>query len=325
MDNTVTHHIGRSNLRGVLLLLLLSGLQPVLSTDGEEPQLHDNNEDAEKVACTIVGPEYVTVSVPSSVECDSDCQACTFSLSLDGQSAVGQGNVLAFTVTSWAEALTVTCTVTAGSGLTATATKRLQVLAGPANVSISGPGLMHPSVSHTYSCHAYCRPSCTYAWKTDRGPWLSGQGNVISITPKEISGAQLVCKATNSVSKLFVAAVREITVISGPPKVEIIGPDVIEIAEKYTYVCSAECTPACRYVLSVNSQTVRGPVMEIMVDHPLKSLTLKCEAQNTASKSTAVASKTVQIARSDRNPSSRPGEASAVLLLAVIISALLPL
>lgn len=296
-------------------------------------------------------------------------------MSLDGQSAAGQGNVLAFTVTSWAEALTVTCTVTAGKGVNATATKRLQVLgkvglislfmngnvvtvgvcvigppllsndsciclphlAGPANVSISGPDLMDPSVSHTYSCHAYCRPSCAYAWKTDKGPWMSGQGNVISITPQEMDSSRvLICKATNSVSKLFVGAVRSIAVIckrtgltasgakdtfssksislinrdcvtiecpdfcflpAGPAKVEIIGPDVIELAEKYTYVCSAECVPACRYASSMGNQTVRGGVMEIMVDHPLKSVTLKCEAQNTASRRTAVASKTVQIAR----------------------------
>ncbi|XP_068572867.1 protogenin A-like [Cebidichthys violaceus] len=329
MDNTAISkkYGGRSNLRRLLLLLFLAGLQPVLSTDGEKPELDDDNENGEKINCTIVGPDYVTVGVPSSVECDTDCRACTFSMSLDGQSAQGQGNVLAFTVNSWVEALTVTCAVTSdGTGLTATTTKRLQVLAGPANVSITGPDLMHPSVSHTYSCHSYCRPSCTYAWKTDKGPWISGQGNVISITPQEMDSSKLLmCKATNSVSGLFVVATRYIAVISGPSKVQIIGPDGIEIAEKYKFVCTAECLPSCRYVSSMNGQTVRGNVIETMVDHPLKSVTLKCEAQNTASKRTATASKTVQIARSDRNLSARPEEASAVLLLAFIISAAWPL
>lgn len=50
-------------------------------------------------------------------------------MSLDGQAAQGQGNVLAFTVNSWVEALTVTCTATTdSSNVTATATKQLQVL-----------------------------------------------------------------------------------------------------------------------------------------------------------------------------------------------------
>ncbi|XP_035534403.1 uncharacterized protein LOC118340490 [Morone saxatilis] len=244
-------------------------------------------------------------------------------MSLDGQSAQGQGNVLAFTVNSWVEALTVTCTATDDEAKqTATTTKKLQVLAGPANVSITGPELMNPAVSHTYSCHAYCRPSCTYAWKIDKGPWISGQGNVISVTPREMDNSKiLICKATNSVSGLFVAATRNIAVISGPSEIQIKGPDLIEMSKKYKFVCTAECLPSCRYVSSVDSQTVRGNVIEMTVDHPLKSVTLKCEAQNTASRKTATASKTVQITGSDRSLSTRPGKTSAVLLLAFIVSA----
>lgn len=77
--------------------------------------------------CTIVSPDYVTVGVPSRVECYSSCHECTYSMSLDGQIAQGQGNVLAFTVNSWAEALTVTCTAK-DDNTTATTTKQLQVL-----------------------------------------------------------------------------------------------------------------------------------------------------------------------------------------------------
>lgn len=81
------------------------------------------------VKVSILGPDYVTVGVPASVECDGNCLACTYSLSLDGQSARGQGNVLAFTVNSWVEALTVTCTATNDkTNATATTAKQLQVL-----------------------------------------------------------------------------------------------------------------------------------------------------------------------------------------------------
>ncbi|XP_039648448.1 uncharacterized protein LOC120553799 isoform X3 [Perca fluviatilis] len=222
MENTYKskQYGGHSNLSRLLLLLFLAGLQPVLSSDEETPGLDDDddNEEAVKISCKIVGPDYVTVGVPSSVECFSNClmmkTACSYSMSLDGQIAQGQGNVLAFTVNNWVEALTVTCTATVeDTGLTATTTKQLQVLAGPANVSITGPDLMNPSVSHTYSCHAYCRPSCIYAWKTDKGPWIGGQGNVISVTPQEMDNSKmLICKATNSVSGLFDTATRNIAV-----------------------------------------------------------------------------------------------------------------
>ncbi len=82
---------------------------------------------------------------------------------------------------------------------------------------------------------------------------------------------------------------------AGPSEVQIKGPDVIDIAKKYKFVCTAECLPSCRYVSSVEGQTVRGNVIEVTVDHPLKSVTLKCEAQNTASRKTTTALKTVQI------------------------------
>ncbi|XP_056281026.1 uncharacterized protein LOC130200617 [Pseudoliparis swirei] len=331
MDNTVISKMCGGNLihlKRLMLLLLLAGLQPVRSTAGEEPEPQDDLEQGETLTCAIEAPLYVTVGVPSSVECDSDCRGCSFSLSLDGQSAHGQGSVLAFTVDRWVEALTVTCTVVSGDNRpNATTTKRLQVLAGPANVSIAGPDLMHPSVSHTYSCHAYCRPSCTYSWRMDEGPWLSGQGNVISITPQETDDSKLLlCKATSGVSGLFVFATRNIAVISGPQQVQIHGPDVIEIAQKYEFECAAECRPACRYVSSVDGQSVRGGVFQISVDRPLASVTLRCEAQNTASKRTATAVKTVQITGSDRSPldrspAARPEGASAVLLLAFIVSA----
>lgn len=84
---------------------------------------------SEALNLSIVGPDYVTVGVPSNVECTAKCPECTFSMSLDGQSAQGQGNALAFTVNSWAEALTVTCTATnEDNGVTETTTKQLRVL-----------------------------------------------------------------------------------------------------------------------------------------------------------------------------------------------------
>ncbi|XP_062239002.1 uncharacterized protein LOC133948927 isoform X2 [Platichthys flesus] len=323
MDQTCTSKTSRlSNLSRLLLLLFLAGLQSVLSSDGEQPD-QGESDDNRGVTVTIIGPDYVTVGVPSTVECDAaGCTGCLYSMSLDGQTAQGQGNVLAFTVNQWVEALMVSCTATEeDTGQTATTTKKLQVLDGPANISITGAELMNPTVSHTYSCHAHCRPSCSYTWRSDHGPWIGGQGNVISIVPQEMKNSTvLTCRATNSVSGLFVSASRRITVITGPSKVQIEGPDLIEIAQKYEFTCSAECLPSCRYLSSVDGQTVRGNVIEMTLDHPLQSVTLKCEAQNTASRRTATVFKSVQVKGSNRNRSVRPEETSALLLLASMMT-----
>lgn len=306
---------GLLKLQQLLLLLLLTGFQQMVSTSD------DNQSEEEGLDVAIVGPDYVTVGVPSSVECVSECSSCTYSMSLDGQAAQGQGNVLAFTVKTWTEELTVSCSVTDKTGSGFTATKNLQVLVGPVNISITGTEQLNPSVSYTYSCQAYCQPSCSYSWKIDHGPWMSGQGNVMSVTPTEMDESKiLICKATNTVSGMFIAATRNISVMVGPADVQIKGPDVIEVAEKSKFVCSAVCLPSCRYVFSVDSRTVRGNVVELTVEHPLKSVTIKCEAQNTATRKSATAIKTVQIRGSDRSATTRPEETSALVLLLVILS-----
>ncbi|KAK2858800.1 hypothetical protein Q5P01_003420 [Channa striata] len=316
----------KSSLSRVLLLLFLAGFQPGPSSAEEHPEQH-----ADGLNATILGPDYVTVGVPSSAECYSSCSNCTFSMSVDGQSVKGHGNVVAFTVVRWMDVLTITCTVTANNpALNVTATKQVQVLAGPANIFITGPDFINSTMSYNYSCHADCQPLCTYTWKTLHSPWIPGEGNMISITPHEIISPELlICKATNSVSRLFVTATKEITIASGPSEVRIDGPDLIEIGKNYKFVCTADCRPTCVYVLSVGDKIVGGDVIEMTVDELLKSVTLKCAAQNPASGKLATAVKSVEITEretkkgSERNLSARTEKASAVLLLAFITSAAL--
>ncbi|XP_068163448.1 uncharacterized protein [Antennarius striatus] len=303
-----------------LWLLFLAGLQLVLSADGETTEL-DNNDEGSSLNCTIVGPDYVTVGVPSSFGCYCSCAECTYSMSADVPSAQGQDYMLAFVLRSWKPAVTVNCTVTdSNTQGTDTITKHLQVLAGPANVTISGPSLMTPSMKYTYSCHAYCRPSCTYAWRADKGPWVGGPGNVVSVSPKADDKFKiLTCKATNTVSGLYVTASENIAVVAGPSEIQIKGPELIDIGQKYRFECTCECLPSCQYAMSMGSHTVRGKVVDITVDHPQKSVTVTCKAENTASKKTTSASRTIQV--KGLNSSTRPEETSAVLLVAFIISA----
>lgn len=296
------------------LLLLVMGFQQILITRGDQPE-------TDSLEPVIQGPDFVTVGVPSSVWCEADCRSCTYSMSLDGQRSQGQDNALAFTVKEYTEDLTVACSVTNEQGQNAMTTKKIQVLVGPVNVSISGPDLLNPSVSHTYSCHAHCRPSCSYSWKLGSGPWVRGQGNVLSLTPTEMDSSKtLVCKASNTVSGMFVAATHVISVMVGPADMKIAGPDVLEVGVKATFVCSAECRPSCRFVSSVDSQSVRGNQLELTVDQRLKSVTVKCDAQNTASRKLATTTKTVLIKDADHNAFIHLKPTSTVLLLLVIFS-----
>lgn len=82
---------------------------------------------------------------------------------------------------------------------------------------------------------------------------------------------------------------------AGPSHTQIKGPDVVDIAKNYKFECTSECLPSCRYVLSMDTKTVKGGVIELTVDHRVNSVTLKCTAENTASRETATAMKTVQI------------------------------
>ncbi|XP_056131543.1 uncharacterized protein LOC130108928 [Lampris incognitus] len=329
MDGTDTarHNRGRySNLKRVLLLLSVAGLQPGLtrSMEGDETN-SDESEESETGGwvAQISGPDYVTVGVPCSFTCDAGCpssSSCTYSMALDGQRAQGRGNVLAFTLTQWVEALTLTCTAEDDkTGLTETKTKKLQVLAGPANISILGSDLMRPSVSHSYSCHAYCRPSCHYTWRVDKGPWIRSQGNVINITPQELDTAKtIICKASNSVSGLFVAAARNITVTSGASEVRIEGPDYVEVGKRSKFTCVADCTPSCRFLWSVDGQSLRGSEIEMTVERPLKSITMKCEAQNTLTRKSTTVSKTVWT--SDFNMAPHADQTTALLLCTFFIA-----
>ncbi|XP_029017352.1 uncharacterized protein LOC114861858 [Betta splendens] len=208
---------GSSKLRRLRLLLFLAGLQPLLSA-GEKPELYSHSH---KLQVFLLGPDYVTVSVPASVVCFGTCSKCTYQMSLEGGDAKGRENVLDFRLDRWAENVTATCTATDDiTAANATATKRFQVLVGPANVSITGPDVTNASNSYTYTCHAHCRPSCTYAWRTDNGAWIGGYGNVVSVTPKKTTDhVALTCKATNNVSGMFVSATEKVTVArlnSGP-------------------------------------------------------------------------------------------------------------
>ncbi|KAM9402481.1 cell adhesion molecule CEACAM5-like isoform 1-T1 [Salvelinus alpinus] len=277
-----------------LLLLLVYLAGSALTTDGGSGSTNGPLE------LTIVGPDFVKVGVPRSFDCAAQCSpSCSYRMSIDGQ--IWQGNELLFTAHQWEESLNLTCTArNDDSGRSSTVTKILQVLAGPTNVSITGPALMTPGAPQSFQCNADCRPSCNYTWKI-KGRWLRGQGNEITVTPEELAtSATLNCKAINSVSGFYAMATRTIPVTSGPSEVHIIGPDSVAVGFKSMFQCTSKCIPACDYWWTVDGHTVYGNEMEMMVEHHVKSEKIKCYAQNTVSTHFEVVTKSVRVEDNDK-------------------------
>ncbi|KAL6473770.1 hypothetical protein MHYP_G00173310 [Metynnis hypsauchen] len=166
------------------------------------------------VSLTIYGPAAVTVGVPCSFVCLAQCSPeCNYTIGVDGQSR--EGNELAFTLKQWESSKRVTCTAkNAASGRSSSITKTFQILEGPVNVSISGPHNLTSDEPERFLCTATCRPSCNYTWIIDGEP-DAGSGDELVIRPStEATSSTLICKATNSVSGLFVTAMQKLAVSS---------------------------------------------------------------------------------------------------------------
>lgn len=81
---------------------------------------------------------------------------------------------------------------------------------GPVDVIISGPQTLTPGQTQRFLCSATCKPSCSYTWVID-GDSVSGPGDEVVITaPLDATSGTIMCKATNSVSRLFVTAIRKL-------------------------------------------------------------------------------------------------------------------
>ncbi|XP_060745064.1 uncharacterized protein LOC132858679 isoform X1 [Tachysurus vachellii] len=179
--------------------------------DSSNPQLNVN-EPSGPQSVIIFGPNAVTVGVPCSYICSADCSpSCNYTMGVDDQTGVG--NEVQFTLSQWVKSKKLTCTATnTVTGKSATTRKTLRILEGPVNVIISGPQTLTLGVDQRFLCSATCIPSCTYTWVVDGDP-VSGSGDEVVIkAPLDATSGTIICKATNSVSGLFVTAVRKLNV-----------------------------------------------------------------------------------------------------------------
>ncbi|XP_034169124.2 uncharacterized protein LOC113532409 [Pangasianodon hypophthalmus] len=177
--------------------------------DSSTPQLNAN-EPYGPQSLTILGPGAVTVGVPCSYICIADCSpTCNYTIGIDDQT--GEGNEVDFTLSQWVKSKIVTCTAkNPVTGNSSTARKTLRILEGPVDVLISGPQTLTPGKTQRFLCSATCKPSCTYTWVVD-GDSVPGSGDEVAITaPLEATSGTIICKATNTVSGLFVTAIQKL-------------------------------------------------------------------------------------------------------------------
>ncbi|XP_036432983.1 carcinoembryonic antigen-related cell adhesion molecule 5-like isoform X2 [Colossoma macropomum] len=258
------------------------------------------------VSLTIYGPDAVTVGVPCSFVCLAQCSPeCNYTIGADGQS--GEGNELAFTLKQWESSKTVTCTAkNSVTGRSSSISKTLQILEGPANVSISGPHNLTSNETERFLCTATCRPSCNYTWIIDGEP-VDGSGDEVVIRPStEATSAILICKATNSMSGLFATAVRMLGAssgLNGPVSLTIYGPDAVTVGVPCSFVCSAQCSPECNYTIGIDGQSGEGNELAFTLKQWESSKRVTCTAKNPASGRSSSITKTFQILEGPANVS----------------------
>ncbi|XP_022526907.2 uncharacterized protein LOC111192914 [Astyanax mexicanus] len=269
------------------------------------------------VGHTILGPDAVTVGVPSSFLCSAQCSPeCSYAVSIDNHSV--EQNELAFTLSHWEGSKTVTCTAqNSVTGSSSTVRKTLHILEGPVNISISGPQTLTPGETQRFLCTATCRPFCIYTWIVD-GDSIAGSGDeVVFRPPLEATSGTLICKATNSVSGLFSTTVLKLSIpkkrmsleekeflaaspstgdkTSGPEGLSFFGPDAVTVGVPSSIECFARCSPECNYTIGFDGQSLEGNELAFTLKQWVSSITVTCTAKNPSTQKSSSISKTLQI------------------------------
>ncbi|KAK5848798.1 hypothetical protein PBY51_008490 [Eleginops maclovinus] len=164
----------------------------------------------------------------------------------------------------------LTCTaVNPVTGVELSGEKKMQVIAGPTNIHISGPGFLTAGIVSNFTCSADCYSSCSYSWTvTDDGLVLSNaQGNTISVTPST-SGIHFVenltCTAQDTASHVYISKALLLAVAS-LSDISIVGNTTVTMGEQYMFTCSAACYPSCEIIWKYMGETFQGDHIEIPI------------------------------------------------------------
>ncbi|KAM3587539.1 uncharacterized protein V6R79_008634 [Siganus canaliculatus] len=263
----------------------------------------------------ISGVDIVTVGITYGFQCSANCYpGCSYNWTRDNVTT--QGPELSLQLLHIFPSVTLTCTaVNPATGNSVTVQKVLQVTAGPSNIQISGPAYLTASTASTFTCSAYCYPSCSYSWTVmvDEETFNTAQGNTLSVTPASsiVASETLICQAEDTVSHLFISTTLTLWVASSSDIV-IDGESSVVMGRQYVYICSATCVPSCSFTWTYMGKTLVGDEVQIPVLHQggkaetvnqlqitfneySKTEPLTCVATNTISHSTLTTTITLTV------------------------------
>ncbi|KAI1886256.1 hypothetical protein AGOR_G00212120 [Albula goreensis] len=164
---------------------------------------------------------------------------------------------------------------------------------GPYFARIIGPKTVDPGVGTDFTCSADCSPSCTYTWSMEG---KTVQGQVATVTPSgKTKSLELECTALNPETGKSSKATKTVGVNGGLVLVRIIGPETAKAKEETDFTCSADCSPPCTYIWSLEGQTAQGPVVTLTPSGATKSLVLECTALNPDTGKSLKATKMIQV------------------------------
>ncbi|KAL3048081.1 hypothetical protein OYC64_006790 [Pagothenia borchgrevinki] len=255
----------------------------------------------------ISGGDILTVGVLYHFNCSVDCYpACL--LTWTWGNVTSHGPHFSLQIEELIPPQLLTCTaVNPLIGVKLAGEETIQVIAGPTNIQISGPGFLTAGVASNFSCSADCYSSCSYSWAlTEEGLMIkTAQGNTISVTPSTSVNnvfETLTCTAQDTVSHLSISSSLSLPVAS-ISDMSIVGNRTVTLGQQYTFSCYAACYPSCYIIWKYMGETFQGdnieiPILdsaenktfskrlEITFNDYFKSEPLTCEAVNTLSNAT---------------------------------------
>lgn len=263
----------------------------------------------------ISGGDILTVGVLYHFNCSVDCYpACL--LTWTWGNVTSHGPHFSLQIEELIPPQLLTCTaVNPLIGVELAGEETIQVIAGPTNIQISGPGFLTAGVASNFSCSADCYSSCSYSWTlTEEGLRINtARGNTISVTPstsvKNVFET-LTCTAQDTVSHLSISSSLSLPVASGPDAVSILNPDgglvgglmYAQPGSTIELQCVTTCYPVCSIswfygglLLATNSSISFTPVA------PPYTTPLTCVALNPATKQNFTAEVTVGVSDGPKN------------------------
>ncbi|TNN43307.1 Carcinoembryonic antigen-related cell adhesion molecule 5 [Liparis tanakae] len=297
---------GNDNFQGPVLSLVLEEPAGALGlictainpTTGESAIVQKTLKDGPSTA-VISGPDSIFFGSSYDFRCSASCYPTCVYTWIWGNDTF-QGPALSLVLEEPAGALGLICTaINPTTGESAITQKTLKV--DPSDIEIScDSAFLTAGVASVCTCTAECDPACIFSWAVGAlsgGELLNGQGSTLSVNlppSTAVSEVVVICVALDPVLEVSLQQVLELELAS-VYDVNITGDSAVKAGERYTYQCSAECSPNCEFSWTFQGKHSAGDRLELIASADSTSELLTCEATNTLSNVTITATMNITV------------------------------